>query len=152
VTTMFPSFSGVPVDVIDEHWADMSGGAKGLYVVLCRLSDRCSSRRFKVNDGDLCKKAGIVPRTLFSARKELTKKGLITYKRHVYELCDATTGQPYSEDPKAKIPYKPKSTSPAEAPDVAASAETDFNFAWNVATQSTSQSATSTYDFDFSTL
>ncbi len=170
MTTMFPNYSGFPIPVVDEdHWAEMSGGAKGIYIVLCRLSDRHSSRQFKVDDGDLCKKAGIVPRTLFSARKELVTKGLITYNRHVYELCDATTGQPYSKDPKAKLPYKPKSPSPTEEETTKAArvvptetkpmrvegvdiCDTDFSFGWNLATQPAEQHTRPTYDFDFSTL
>jgi hypothetical protein len=162
MTTMFPSYSGIPIDVIDEgHWAEMSGGAKGLYIVLCRMSDRYSSRQVTIDDGEICKKAGIVPRTLFSARKELVTKGLITYSRHVYEVCDATTQKPYSKDPKAKLPYKSKSppvvptetelTLRDEGVDLS---DVDFPYGWNLIVQPTEQPppplTPPTYDFSFS--
>jgi hypothetical protein len=121
VTFKFPRYSGFPIELLSlGHWAQMSGGAKGLYIVLCGASDRRSSRRFELKDEDVVKMAGVSRGTLNAARKELSEMGMVVCDREpggrfTYTLCNPKTGRPFPGDPRAKVAYDDEESSSATA-------------------------------------
>jgi hypothetical protein len=63
---------------------------------------------FELVDGDIVKMAGGSRRSLVSARKQLSARGLVVYDRqpggrYTYTLCDVVTGRPFPGDPRAKV-------------------------------------------------
>jgi hypothetical protein len=115
MTFKFPHYGQYPKEMTRMgYWAQMSGGAKGVYIALCEASDRHSSRRFELKDADVIKMAGVSKGTLNAARKELIKMGMVGCKREpggrfTYELFDLKNKRPYPGDPRAKIPYTKES-------------------------------------------
>jgi hypothetical protein len=122
MTFKFPHYGGYPKEVLYMgHWAQMSGGAKGLYISLCDASDRRSSRRFELKDDELVKMAGVSKGTLNAARKELFEMGMVVCDREpggrfTYTLCNPKTGRPFPGDPRAKVTYGDESSSPMADP------------------------------------
>lgn len=121
MTFKFPRYSGFPIELLSRgHWAQMSGGAKGLYIVLCGASDRRSSRRFELKDEDVVKMAGVSRGTLKAGRKELSEMGMVVCDREpggrfTFELCNPKTGRPFPGDPRAKVAYEDDESSHAMA-------------------------------------
>jgi hypothetical protein len=110
-----PPFCGFPKTVLKSHqWAQMSVGAKGVYVVLCGMSDERSTRRFELKDEYVVHMAGVSRGTLNAARKELFKMGMVVCDREpggrfTYTLCNPKTGRPFPGDPRAKVAYEEES-------------------------------------------
>src|SRR6266478_4935303 len=102
MTVRFPRWYGKPPELVEAgHLAEMSDGAVRLYDLLCWTSDRRSSRMFELEDANVVQMAGISRRRIGDARKDLTARGMIVCDREpggrfTYQLCDLTTGQPFS--------------------------------------------------------
>lgn len=111
MTIMFRRYSGFPPEIFERGIVrQMRGSALTLYMLLCRISDRKSSRRFEATDNELAKQAGISAKTISSARANLSKLRLVQCERlpggtYTYELCDVDTGMPFPGDPRAKASY-----------------------------------------------
>lgn len=163
MSVRFPRWFGVPPELFElGHVAAIGDGAVRLYVFLCWISDRKSSRMFEIKDSYIAERTGLSKRSLSSARKQLSGRGLTFCSRdqgghYTYTLCDLKTGRPFPGDPKERIQHQKKSTntvasvSPSALPmarPVASSKavriegidvlDTDFNYGYNVDSSETS--------------
>jgi DNA-binding transcriptional ArsR family regulator len=160
MTIKLSRWFAVPPEMFElRRHVEISRGAILLFVFLCWMSDKRSSRRFVFGEDELAKSADISKRRLGDARKQLLERGLVTSERqrggkYVYELCDIATGRPYAGDPKTKVPYKKKQTvvepeAPSGCQHLVHDADTNdactaglnfcdesFPFGWNVITWS----------------
>jgi len=99
---MIGRFFGMPQELFRNGiWKQMKPGEKDLYTCLAHRSERSRNRRLTVSDAEMYEEAGVAPRTCCNARKKLQELGLIEYERerggrYTYELCDPSTGRPYS--------------------------------------------------------
>jgi len=117
MTTMLGDapFFGVPKHVVKTGlWARMKGSEKAMYTALLFVSERHSSRQFKLKDIHLEHWSGVKRRTIREARIKIQEYGLIKYsgKRgevYVYTICDPRTGEVFPGDPRWKFqrPKKP---------------------------------------------
>lgn len=115
MSVRIPRWFGVPPEFFESgHCAAIRDGAVRLYVLLCWMSDRKSSRMFELKDSHIVEMTGLSKRSLSAARKQLSERGLAICNRdpgghYTYTLCDLKTGQPFPGDPKAEVRYQKKS-------------------------------------------
>ena len=163
MTIRFPRWFGVPPELFEfGHVAAIGDGAVRLYVFLCWISDRKSSRVFEVKDSYIEEMTGLSKRSMSNARKQLSGRRLTVCSRDpggyfTYTLCDLKTGRPFPGDPKARVQHQKKSSntvasvSPSALPmatPVASSKtvriegidvlDTDFNYGHSVDSSETS--------------
>jgi hypothetical protein len=118
---MLGRFTGYPPALFERGLAlEMKDSAFRLYIFFCRVSDRKSTRQFSMSDSRVKAEAGISPRALSDARRELVSLGAIVCERtpgreYIYTLCDLETGQPFPGHPKIPIPYLKKQRQNAPA-------------------------------------
>jgi hypothetical protein len=120
---MIPEFFGKPPQLYESpRCLGMSHANARLYDFLFWVSHRRSSLQFDVLDEEITKLTDLSPRTLATARKDLSKRGLIVCRRqtrgYTYVICDPKTGEPYSGEPKVQIRKERKNT-PEKQPDAA---------------------------------
>lgn len=114
MSVMFPKYFGVPHAVIRSGaWAEMKPGEQSLYIALLHESERCRTRELQRTDAEVCKLAGVRPRTLCDARKRLQERLLVLCDRglgnvYKYTLCDPETGCPWPGNPKEIVRYRRK--------------------------------------------
>ena len=107
MTIMLSRYSGFPPELFEKGLAPkMRDCSFRLYLLLCRESDRMSSRRITFNDSYAKKQASVSSTSMRVARKQLSELRLIVCERspggeYRYDLCDLRTGLPYPGDPKA---------------------------------------------------
>jgi hypothetical protein len=107
VTIKLRRYSGFPPELFERGLAArLHDCSLRLYILLCRESDRASSRRMSFSDQYARAQANISGTSMRNARKQLQAVGLVACLRDVgqqysYELCDIDTGKPYDCDPKA---------------------------------------------------
>jgi hypothetical protein len=123
MTVKFPRWFGVPPELIElGHFAKLADSSKTLYVFLCFISDKRSSRQFPLKDATIVDMAGISKGTLSTARKKLSDSKLIVCDRepggqYTYTLCDLKTGKPFPGLPKEKVRYEKPSAPTVETAD-----------------------------------
>ncbi len=106
MTILLKRYSGFPPELFERGIAPkMRDCTLRLYLLLCRESDRMSSRRVSFTDAYARVQAGISQTSMRAARAELKSLGMAVFTREVgghytYELCDLDTKQPYPGDPK----------------------------------------------------
>lgn len=116
MTVKIPRWWGGPPEFFElRRHVGISRCALLLFNILYWQSDRRSSRRLVFEEEELAEMADISTRRLGDARKQLSERGVVICERqrggkYVYQLCDIATRQPYPGDPKAKVPYKKKSS------------------------------------------
>lgn len=105
----------------------MSDSDIRFYNYLCWMSDRHSSREFKVVAKEAATRTGMSIRSISTARRHLCQLGLVCCKAIpggavTYTLCDVRTGKPYPGNPREKIisSQKTKVSAPAKASEVKA--------------------------------
>lgn len=112
MTIMLSRYSGFPPELFEKGLAPkMRDCSFRLYLLLCRESDRMSSRRVSFSDAYAKKLAKISPTSMRLARKQLKELKLATCVRdpggeYRYDLYDLRTGQLYPGDPKAPLRRK----------------------------------------------
>lgn len=137
---------GVPPELFESgQFARLSHSAVRLCVFLYWKSDRQTSRRFRGTDKEIGLAAGVSPRSLAGARKQLANEGVARFERdpggeYTYTLCDPKTGKPYPGDPKSRVGYTKPGESKRANPEPNRSTQSYSN--------STSQVRDGT-DFDF---
>ena len=108
VTIVLKRYSGFPPEFFERGIAPTVRDCTfRLYFLLCRESDRMSSRRISFTDNYAREQVGLSQTSMRVARGELKAQGVAVCSRlqggfYTYEICDLDTGLPYPGDPKQK--------------------------------------------------
>jgi hypothetical protein len=129
---MLDKFFGVHPHVIRSGlWSKMRPGEKDLLIYLLEESERHCTRELKRTDAEVSATVGAATRTLCDARKKLSERGLIQYRRtdggkFLYTICNPETQQPYAGDPRQPITcHKRRATSSEQPAPAAATAHSE---------------------------
>jgi hypothetical protein len=118
---MIDVYYGKPPKLLSlPNCIEMSHATFRLYDCLWGLSDRYSGFQVEVTDDEIIKRTTLSKGALNLARKDLSRRGLILCNRqqrgHRYVILNPETLQPYSANPKQRIRYTKKSSSPMAPP------------------------------------